>query len=261
MPLINKKIVICRRPEQAQALLKALRQRRAWPILLPTFRVEPLAVNEAAETLLLDMEQFQWLALGSENGVAFFRQIIDYLNLPVARLRRVNIALVGQKTAAKWQKLMPGIPVAQTEHYLQDVLNRISEQSAGEKVMVLNPTSRQSLQRLNLQVPPNVELVRVPIYQTVANRGLHAAELDFARSGAYDAIFFGSPTAFDYFRQLVGDAPLRRVAIAAIGNTTRAHIETRGFPVAVVPAVPDTIAMVAALEAYFKKPKKVEENE
>ncbi len=259
MPLKNRKVVLCRRREQAGELVKALQARGIWPLVFPTFMVEPLSLEGAQAEKIRRLEEYDWLVLGSENGVRFFYQFLRAEGTLTSGSRFPEIAVVGRKTAARWDGLFPVFPVRLRSHYLQDLLNRLADLREGQPLKVLNITSQQGLENIPLKVPVGLELHRVAVYRTVPNQTLDPAEIEFVRSGNYDVVYFGSPSSFDYFRQIVGDDPLQRVAIAVSGNTTRGHLERLGFRVDIVPDTPAAEDLVAALERHFDPSIRVEE--
>ncbi|GAB4330322.1 MAG: uroporphyrinogen-III synthase [Calditrichia bacterium] len=252
MSLFNKRIVICRRREQARELVKALQQRKAWPVVFPTFEVNLLPPQMDVLDELGDLSRFAWLVFGSENGVRFFRHWLEQMQWPAIRERRV--AMVGKKTAAAWNKLFPNIPVSLQENYLQAVLDKLAAFAGAQKIPVLNPTSLQSLEKVQLQVPQEIDLWRLPVYSTNRCETNAPEEIDFVRSGQYDTVYFGSPTSFEFFLDIVGAEPLKgHVAIAVSGKTTAAFIAEKGFKVDILPASPNQEDLLAAMEQYFEE--------
>ncbi len=259
MSLKNKKVVLCRRREQAGDIVRALQARGAWPLLFPTFAVEPFTPDPAELDKIRRLDAYDWLIFGSENGVQFFYQLMQSEGNSIFSGPFPEIAVVGRKTAARWEKLFPHFPVRLRANYLQQLLDRLANLPEDLPLRVLNITSQQGLENIALTVPEELDFHRVAIYRTVPNRALDAAEIEFVRSGNYEVVYFGSPSAFDYFRHIVGDEPLERVAIAVAGNTTRGHIERLGFRVAIVPDTPAAADLVGALERYFDPSIRVEE--
>ncbi len=244
--------MLCRRPEQAREMVLALQQAKAWPLVFSTFTLEPLGLSEEEQSAMDNLAAFDWLFLGSENGVQFFAHFLNVLGILAASLRNLKIGVVGGKTAKRWQKEFPAFPVHQRADNMQQLIDEVVRLEKGRKLTILNPTSRQSLQNIKVKIPVGVTLQRIPLYQTVKNSVLDPAELEFVRSGAYDAIYFSAPSAFDFFVELAGMEPLRKgAAICVAGKTTAGHIEEAGLAVDIVPEKPDAESVVRALESYF----------
>ncbi len=254
MGLENKKIVLCRRREQAREMVLALQRRKAWPVVFPTFTLEPVGLSSEEQHRLQSLREFGWLVTGSQNGVGFLAHYLSALDVKPDALRHVKIGCVGTKTAGRWETFFPGIPVDFTAGSLQDLLTGISEREKGQTAAVLNPTSRQSLENISPDIPANLTVQRVAIYQALPDETHEPAEVDFIRSGNYDAIYFGSPSAFDYFLQIAGREPLEKQPVICVpGSTTAGHLERHGLQAAVIPETPDMPAVLAALENYFDK--------
>lgn len=254
MPLRGKKIVICRRPEQAAELIRRLHREGVWPLVFPTTRFERLSISEDQQRRLLEFSSYHWLLFGSSNGVSFFADFIDRRGRFIEAGKAPRIGTVGSGAAARWQSLFPRLPVEIAASSLQELAEQISSHSRSKPVKVLNPTSRQSLDNIVLEPAPQMRLDRVPIYHSVAETGHTAAELEFVRSGKYDMLFFAAPSSFDFFRKLAGDEALDGgTVVAAIGPTTAAHIRQKGFRVDVVPSHPDAQNLVDGLRRFFSE--------
>lgn len=256
MSLANKKIVICRRPGQASEMVNLLKEHSAEPFVFSTFNIKPINLSSGDASLLQNLRIFDWLVLGSSNGVAHFSRILDDLNISSWHLAILNVGVVGKKTAAAWTHHFPEFTVHKTANNLQTLLDEIADKNPNKKVSVINPTSRQSIHNIPLNIPANVSILRIPLYETTLKDDHDSSELGFIQWGHYDAIFFGSPSSFDFFIELVGRDPLEKdVAICIIGETTANHIRNAGFRVAVVPPLPDVGSILKSLENYFKGAK------
>ncbi len=251
MSLQNKRIVLCRRPEQAREMVLALQHQKAWPIVFSTFSVQPLGLSIENSARIENLNNFSWLILGSSNGVGFFVNLLDILNVTFPVTAPPQVAVVGEKTAKAWKQFFPNAPVSMKADNLQSLLDTLSKAQPELSMAVLNLTSEQSLRNIRIDVPRNIDLVRVPIYETVPEYSHEDSELEFVRSADYDAIYFGSPSSFDYFHEIVGKVPLGKVAVCVSGGTTKAHIEKKGYTVQVVPDRPGTAELIRALERYF----------
>ncbi len=251
MSLKNKKIVLCRRREQAREMVLLLHRKGAWPFVFPTFRLEPIELSKDDIEIFQNLKLFDWLVLGSKNGVNFFAGFLQMLEISIQELGQLSVGLVGKKTNVRCKSLFPNIPIDHQADNLQQLLNSISEADGNSQLKILNPTSRQSLENIKVDIPGNIELTRLPVYQSLPDHDHESGELDYVVTGDYDAVYFGAPSAFDYFLQVVGEAPLQNVPICVSGNTTAAHIQNAGYEVAVVPPKPDARYVIRALEEYF----------
>lgn len=251
MWLEGKKVVLCRRSEQAREMVSLLQRRKAWPFVFPTFFLEPLDPGPRGWNYLEHLSDFQWLVFGSPNGVRFFDNLLARTGGLTSSSAGSKIGAVGRKTVLCWQKQFPDIPVTRQAGRLQELLEIIEETSSGN-LRILNPTSQQSLENIAIQMPEHIEITRFPIYRAVRDTSHQQEEIEFVKSGNYDLIYFGSPSSFEFFRQLAGEKPLHRgVAICVSGRTTANYIQKAGFVTHVVPAKPEADEVVREMENYF----------
>jgi len=252
-----KHILICRKAEDSVDLRKALEAKGFVCHFLPVFSVEKTDNRAEIEHTLQDLSRFQWLLLGSARAIPFLSDFLSEFKMRLTDFPRLRIGVVGKKTAHMFQKHFPKKDIQLIENKLQNLLDEISRQAGQEKISALNITSAQSLENISLTVPDNIYLTRLPIYQTLPNSQLSSSEIAKVRTQKWDAIFFGSPTAFDYFCELIGEDFLSKIAVTAVmGKTTEAHLRKKGKPVHIVPASPDAISVAEAFHQYFSENKK-----
>ena len=254
MSLINKKIVICRRPEQVSEMVNLLKNKGAKPFVFQTFELKTIdpKTNDIQE--IQNLKIYDWLILGSENGVKYFSSLIKSQNIKPEEFKSVQIAVVGQKTKKTWNNLYPKKLTKICCNYLQELLNDLSNNYKNKKLKILNPTSIQSLDNIHVDLPTNINLKRIAIYQAVPFKDHPKFDLDFIRSGAYDVIFYGSPSSFDYFLHLAGKAPFKKEKIICVpGKTTASHIQNKGFKVSIIPETPNPKDTIQAIESFYSK--------
>ena len=253
LSLNNRKIILCRRYEQSGEIVLALQKKKASPIVFPTFRLEPVRVSDEDKKKLSQINTYDWIILGSENGVRFFNDVLKFLNISESHFESLSIGVVGTKAAKAWMRLYPEYSITKQANSLQELLTEIIESTDRKSVSIINPTSTQSLKNIVLDVPDEIELNRIPVYQTVLEDSHKSEEIEFIRSNAYDAVFFGSPSAFDYFVLLMGNQSLKnKMPICVSGKTTAKYIVSAGYPVDIIPEYPDTENVVKAIEEYFE---------
>jgi uroporphyrinogen-III synthase len=94
----------------------------------------------------------------------------------------------------------------------------------------------------------------VPFYRSVPAPGVAAVAADLMR-GRYDAVVFTSPSSLRFLVEVNPDAvgsALARLRRVAIGPTTAAALEHRGWPADSVASTPDDDGITSAVLDAFK---------
>ncbi len=255
-PLLGKRVVVTRAPEQAQELITRLAEAGAEVLLLPTLAFHPPKDPAPLDQAIRDLNQFDWILFTSRNAVRFFCERCRALGLepPSGYTTRPQIAAVGPATAEAAQQ--QGIRVARVaSRFLGAALaEELRSEVAGAKILL--PRSDRAREELPVALRAlGAVVTEVVAYQTGAPAAADRRVLDRILVGEVDVVTFTSPTAFEHFLELAGGDRLRRlsssVVLAAIGPVTAAAIRDAGFPVAIEAEASTAEGLVAALMAYF----------
>ncbi len=239
--LNGKTILICRERSESLAFEAEFRTVGARTLFFPIFRIQWLP----PETIQLDLAAVDWLLFSSPHGVEAFDNWLKSKDILPMMPDGIKIGVVGKRAAQKLTNLLPEWRVILTADHLQDLVTKIGATGARQAIHL---TSVQSLENVAVTIPPTLQLERLPLYETVPNAVDAAPVLTALQERAIDVIVFPSPSAFDYFRQLVSDpALIRSVYLATLGKTTRAHLEKHGFKVAIVSDKPEAGALLDAI--------------
>ena len=258
--LANKRILFCRDRDRSAEFARALEESGAVVQFVPVSQTRFVAIEQHPETVpvLRRLSSFDALIFSSENGLAAFVAALQALDLPADILRKQPLAVVGEKTARQLRERAPAAQIVARAATLQALIDHLAAGSHRQKLLHL--TSAQSLENIALQLPPHVDLYRLPLYETIPNPQLPVAARAALHS-EWDAIIFSSPSSFDHFVHLCGeDRRWENAARVAFGPTTRAHIEQRGYSVALTPEAPSPAAIRDGLLTYFQQFKSEENN-
>ncbi|RMI03668.1 MAG: uroporphyrinogen-III synthase [Calditrichaeota bacterium] len=255
-PLYGKRILICRSREDSRTLAEAFSGAGAGVEFFAPFKIRflPVAPNSPEAKSLAEAERFHWLIFSSPNGVKAWAKAVQSLELPREAFSSLRVGVVGYRAEQAWIGLQEGHRVQARENRLQALVEHIAQTDARRPLRILHPTGNLSSANVPLSPPPDVEVTRLVLYETVLNDEHDPATLERLRRERFDVLVFTSPGGFDFFLNLCGEGGVvRRAAVAVLGETTRRHIQQRGFSVAIVPEAPTPEALVAACEAHFSQ--------
>ncbi len=257
-PLLEKRIVVTRSPDQAEELCARLEALGAQCIRFPVIDFVPLPAPEL-DVALTRLNQYTWLIFTSANAVRFFWQRLETNRLPITD-HRLPIAAVGSAT----QQLL-------AEKGVQ--VDFVPEEFTGEQLALGlgNVAGRRILlPRARIGRPEIVNLLRergalvddIALYETVTAVPTPdvLAELE---KGA-NVLTFTSPSSVRNFLEILGTRPdrfrkpVRSALVAVIGPSTAAEAEKSGLRVDIMPQEYTIEGLVTAVvehqtSDFFKK--------
>lgn len=247
-PLAGLRILVTRRPEQAEALTTRLRDLGATVSELPLIEIGPPSETEPLDRALGALRGYDWIAFTSANAVeAVARRCADLgVQGPLPR-----VAVVGPATR---EAVLRSFPMARVEveppsaHRAEGLVQALGAHGRVEGSRFLVPTSDKARDTLAQGLRDQGAVVDwVVAYRTGAPEGLEAS-LRTLLSDGLDLVVFASPSAVDGF---VGAAAGRReIAAAVIGPVTEQAARAAGFDVKVVADPSTADGLVGSLIEY-----------
>lgn len=253
-PLEGKHILVCRTRQEDDAFEKAFRRQGAQVTFFSTFRIEILKADadEKIADALRRLPDYDWLILSSANGIRALTANLEALRLSPFDLGDAKIGIVGKKTASMFADSFPHKEINLVAESLQELLNEIQSIESEVSVSAIHLTSVQSLENIEIDIPNRMKLLRLPLYQTIIDDSHSSEEVRKIKNGNFDVIVFTSPTSFDYFRELLGDDRLIGDSkIAVLGDTTKHHIQSRGYGVEIVASKPEAQTLANAVTDHI----------
>ncbi len=247
-PLQDRRIVITRSQDQADALAALIAARGGVPILVPVIRFVRLE-GEPQRHAFDRLPAYDWLILTSVNGVQFFFDRLAVLS-PAAKLP--PIAVVGSATADALRER--GIE----PDFMPDTFTGV-DLVAGlgdlESKRVLLPRSRKGRPEIaEAIVRRGARLDDIALYDTVPAEPDPSQLAEIERG--VDAILFTSPSSVRHFYRLTGEPARRRLneaVVACIGPTTAEAARHQGYTVRVVPPEFTIESLLEALSRHFEE--------
>jgi uroporphyrinogen III methyltransferase/synthase len=252
-PLFGQRIVVTRTREQASQLARALQDRGAETLEIPTIRIAPPTERQILVDALLGLNSYDWLIFTSPNGVnAFFESFFKAFE-DMRDIGGVRIAAVGPATAARLRDFHLKVDVMPEEYVASRVAAAIAKYESVENLKMLIVRAEVANSELPKQLEEMGAIVDdVPCYKTVPEtEDRNGAAASLLEAGA-DWITFTSGSTVEHFHArfnlpaLVTGHP--RIKLASIGPETSKALAVLGLTPA-VEASPHTIdGLVAALE-------------
>ncbi|NIO00784.1 MAG: hypothetical protein GTO42_01380 [Candidatus Latescibacteria bacterium] len=250
----NRRIVITRDKSQAESLARRIKELGGKAIFFPTIEIREPDDWQACDAALSGLRSYDWVVFTSVNGVNYFFDRLNELNLSGESFK---VAAVGKRTAEALEKRGRKADLVPDEHTASGLLNAFSAlELRGARFLL--PTSNIAYRRLPeglIELGARVD--KLVVYHTVANRSVDAESMRMQiKNDEIDCLTFFSPSAFNYFIEIVGepiveDIKKSAVTIAAIGPTTSKAIAKLNLNVDVVPDRSLVEDFVEALAAFY----------
>ena len=250
LPLFGRRVVVTRTRRQSSGLSRRLAQLGADVLEIPTIRVVPLALEEAARSKLADLSHhFDWLMFTSPNAVEFFFDEFFKLNSDLRSLGPVKIAAVGPATAGKIAKLHLRADL-QPEIFTAEKLAECFSAKEVESKRFCLPHGRLADPLLGNHLREMGGFVEEwTLYDTEPEReDLTGARARYLREGAHWITFTSSSTAENWHAlQLQPQLGVPRPKAVSMGPVTSATLRKLGYEIAAESPVSTLDSLVATI--------------
>lgn len=251
--LAGKRIVVTRSREQARAFIRKIEERGGEGFACPVIRFVPPADQTMFDCALRRLPTFDWIFFTSINGVSFFFQRLEELDIDMSGFTG-RIAAVGTKTAAALEarglsvQHIPGKFTA--EHLLETMRGKLK---AGQRVLLPRANIGRDVLPEGLRAL-GLEVTDAPAYDTVRAEENIAELKDKLKQGKVDMITFTSPSTVRYFLAAFDAEERRRymdgVHIAVIGPVTARAAREEGLAVHVMGDEYSIDGLIEAMSKY-----------
>jgi uroporphyrinogen III methyltransferase/synthase len=257
-PLVGKRIVITRAPEQAGELVSALESLGAHVFLLPTVSFAPPQNFAELDAALGRLSDFDWILFTSQNAVRFFcrRWTETGCERTAFSSGRGRVAAVGAATAQVIAAEGMRVDYVAKTRTGKSLGAELRDSVAGKEVLL--PRS----DRVDDRLPSALREAGARVTEVVAYRTLRPEKLDHeiltrVRHSEMDAIVFASPSAFHNLAALVPSAELaalsNRIQFATIGSTTTRALRDAGVRVAIESNDSSSAGLADAIAKYYQR--------
>lgn len=252
-PLLGKRIVVTRRPEQAQELLAQLAELGAAPVAVPVIEIVPTEEWHEIDAAIQKLSSYDWLILTSANAVDLFFQRMQTLDQHSATLPPVAVVGTATTRALSQFGVQPRlVPTRANAEALAELLISVEGTLRGKKIVLPQAAIARRTLAETLAVAGATVTV-LPIYDTIAAEP--AAEALAELHNGVDAIIFSSGSTVHNFGELVRRQRLvtvvSKAAIFCIGPITAAEAAQQGLPATVVATEQSVSGIIQSLIDFY----------
>ncbi|HEY9606651.1 MAG TPA: uroporphyrinogen-III synthase [Allocoleopsis sp.] len=243
LPLYGKRIVITAPRNYAARLSAQLVNKGGLPILMPTIETCLLEDYAELDNILQQINQIDWIAFTSRNGIEAFFHRMNILDIPISQLEHCQLCAIG-KDSERLSALCGRVELVPQESSPQGIVAELSQIPNIYRQTILVPAP------VVVGIPePNVvpkfisdltqlgmNVTRVPTYTTrCLEKSSYTVELNLIRQGLIDAIAFSSTAEVESFLSMVNStSDYEHCVIACFGPYTAANAGKLGVKVSIV---------------------------
>jgi uroporphyrinogen-III synthase len=253
--LQGKRVVVTRALEQSEALVQALREAGALPVLLPMVNFAPPDDFALLDEALHHACDFDWLLLTSQNALRALQERCVVLKLPLAKiLAGVKIAAVGPASAKAAREVGLDVVHVASKYQGAALANELAGQLKSKHILLprsdkANPDLVESLAGYGAAV------TEVIAYKTVLPSEGEIAKIRWELKQGADAVLFFSPSAVNHLLVALGEREFAGLAeissFAAIGPVTEDALQEAGVKRIVVAKTATVPALLSELARHF----------
>jgi len=252
-PLLGKRIVVTRAPEQAGEITRLLEQLGAEVILLPAVAFSAPADPHPFDRALHELGDFDWILFTSQNAVRFSASRLRQIGLP-ATVKQV--AVVGPATADAASREGFRVDYVATHSTAHALAGELGESLNGCTVF-LPRSDRSDPELVDALRETGATVTDVIAYRTVAPVVSDPVALERVRHADFDVAIFSSPSAFQNLDGMLGVGTLAKLAnkvrYAAIGPTTARAMRGAGVRVHIEAEEASSAGLADAIVKYFEE--------
>ncbi|MGB7847112.1 MAG: uroporphyrinogen-III synthase, partial [Candidatus Acidiferrum sp.] len=156
--LKGKRVVVTRAMEQSEALVQALREKGAVPILMPMVAFGPPDDPALLDEAIRDIRRYDWVFLTSQNALRALQGRSQFLKVDLPKVTAgVRVAAVGPATAEAARNAGLKVAYVATKHQGVSLAEELAGGLKGKRVLLprsdrANPELVKKLQQLGAQV-------------------------------------------------------------------------------------------------------------
>lgn len=260
----GKRILITRAKSQAESFANKIKTAGGIPVVIPLIAIVPPKQITPLREAVHHLQSYDWLVLTSQNGVEAFFSMIRSEEIPSEFVKRLKIAVVGEKTRE------PVVAHGFEAHVIPDT-DYTAEALVEELLKKIKPGDRIVMARGNLArdvLPRSLrergfDVHDVVAYETVMNEQAREELIKEVLSEQLDAIAFTSSSTVNHFVRLLGQTNWRNklinTCLAAIGPITEKTMRKHGLYPDVVAKLNTIDGILHEIEAFFKEKDSKEE--
>lgn len=233
-PLFGRRIVVTRPADESDRSAADLEALGAEVLAAPTVQILPLDDFSPLDRALDRLDEFDWLAFTSGNGVRHFLERLDARGLDLRALGGLKLAAIGPATAEALARVRLKADLVPDSYRSEALAEALRDRVAGRRVLLARADRGRTILKDELEQVARVE--QVAVYRNADADSLPAEVVRRIAEGSVDWITLTSSAITERLHALLPEEARRRVGrevrLASISPVTTSAAARLGWPVA-----------------------------
>ncbi|MDJ0597875.1 MAG: uroporphyrinogen-III synthase [Crocosphaera sp.] len=243
LPLYNKRILITTPRNYASRFAAEIINYGGNPILMPTIETCYVTSYEKLDNCLETIQQFNYIAFTSRNGINAIISRLETLNIPLSCLDNCQLIAIG-KDSQRLEEMGLKVALLPQEPSPQGIVLELANIPNIEQQTILVPIPEV----IGISEPDiipnfitaldtlNIKITTVNAYQTrCLDPSLYPVEIELIKQGKIDIIAFSSTAEIESFLQIVKNTRIpKNCLIACFGPYTASNAKKLGLTVDII---------------------------
>ncbi|WP_064092524.1 uroporphyrinogen-III synthase [Rossellomorea aquimaris] len=252
-PLENVKVLITRGSEGAREMSSLVESYGGVPVVVPLLRFQSY-MDSHESTILSSLHNFEWIIFTSKNGVKYFLEALERIQLDVDSFTS-KFAAVGSKTKQYCEQHR--IPVSFVpDHFTANdfAAQFISKVKPSGEILIPKGNLARDIISAELSMS-GVQCTEWIVYETVLPKDSMKELKRIVEENLVDVLTFTSSSTVHHFMEIIHHYSLQEkikdTPIGCIGPITKSTIEEYGLHVKICPNIYTVNEMVKDIITYM----------
>ncbi|MCY4527429.1 MAG: uroporphyrinogen-III C-methyltransferase [Chloroflexi bacterium] len=252
-PLFGKRVLVTRSRTQSADLVDRLEMVGAEAVEVPTIEIDPVEDTFKVDSILADIDGFEWVIFTSTNSVEQLFARVDALGRDARLFHASRVGAIGTATAAALRERGIVADLVSRESVSQSLVDDLAEQGvAGQNILLPGAEVRPDRLRRGLEGLGAV-VREATLYRTVMPSGAGDHLFEALKVGVDVVTFTSSSTVTNLMSLMDGDATrLGGARVSCIGPVTAETAKRAGLNVDIVAEDSTAGGLVNAIVAHYK---------
>ena len=255
-PLFGKKILVTRSRAQASVLSRKIEDLGGEAVEFPTIKINKLDDYFEIDKAIGEIEKYKWMIFTSVNGVKYFFERLNELNLDIRILKNIKLCAIGPATAEVLMERGLIVEYIPSEYRAESIVQLLKDKvQKGDDILL--PRADLARKVLETELTKLGAIVNnIDIYKTELPDNSSDELRSLLKNKKIDMMTFTSSSTAKNFVKLLGEENLdliKDIETASIGAITSDTAQALGIEIDIQAKEYTIDGLVNAVLNHFKK--------
>jgi uroporphyrinogen III methyltransferase/synthase len=255
LPLAGQRVLITRPEADAGRTIQILEEQGAEVFSAPSITVGPIADKRILDSVLIELQKFDWLVFTSANGVRYFIERLFQIGKDIRSLGHLKLAAIGPSTAEKLREYGLIADLLPEKYRSEELADALKHEVGGKKVLLARADRGRTLLKDELEGIAS-EVVQVPVYCNADAESFPDELLNKIQNGEIDWVTLTSSAIARRFSAIIENKIsrdcIKQMKFASISPVTSSAAREAGIEITVEASEYTIPGLIQAMIKYSK---------